>query len=501
MKTLPLLIAVLAASACNKKTPEAQPGSAAPKVTEPQPKEPVKPAPATLADMTVTSKSKDALAAFEKGRDMTDLARGPEALEPLKKAAELDPDFALAHAYLGMMTPGPEGTDHLTKAGALAGKLPDAEREWISGVQAMRGGDVPKARASFEKVLQLAPGAWRADMVLGNLANANGASDGVEAIKRFEHALSIKPDLAVAQNGLAYAYASQRNWDKAIAAAKKQVQLLPKEPNPSDTLAEILLWSGKFDESEKAFQSAIALDPKFVASWAGVGLTRAYRGDYKGAYEAYEHQKTAPEAEIRLEAYTSMAWVAAAEDKVPQALAYLDTIEKDPEAKNLPISAFGPMTRGHLLVQTGSYADATKAYATAMTRSESLPGFVKTEIVRGRSLGLLEIAALTGKPAADADKLLSVIDDAVKASPDDVSLRDLGLWAHGLATWGKTGAKDAVPELAKCSRNAVACRFDLMRAQRKAGDTAGAAATAKEIIDTPRRDEVVVYIRTRAAKP
>ena len=49
-------------------------------------------------------------------------------------------------------------------------------------------------------------------------------------------------------------------------------------------------------------------------------------------------------------------------------------------------------------------------------------------------------------------------------------------------------------------RNLVPCRADLARAQRKAGDAAAADATEKEIVETPRRDEVVAYVRSRLVK-
>src|SRR5262245_40727321 len=61
------------------------------------------------AEISITSKSPDAVEAFKKGRKLAENIRQAEAAEDFKKAIERDPDFALAHAYLGAATPGVEG--------------------------------------------------------------------------------------------------------------------------------------------------------------------------------------------------------------------------------------------------------------------------------------------------------------------------------------------------------------------------------------------------------
>src|SRR5690242_5121103 len=69
-------------------------------------------APAPLKEMTVTTKSPDARAAYEQGRDLVENARMGEAAAPLKKALELDPSFALAHAAMASVVQGDERNHH-----------------------------------------------------------------------------------------------------------------------------------------------------------------------------------------------------------------------------------------------------------------------------------------------------------------------------------------------------------------------------------------------------
>jgi hypothetical protein len=245
----------------------------------------------------------------------------------------------------------------------------------------------------------------------------------------------------------------------------------------------------------------VALEPKFVLAWDGIAIARAYRGDYKGAYEAYEKQKAGalvpPE---KFGAMVSTALIAFAEDKLPQALAGFDAIEKDPEAKNLPIYAFGALSRAFVLTQAGKAADATKWYATALQRSEALAGGLRLNLQRGHRLGVLRNAVLSGKPAADADKLVAAAQQDLDKHADDKRLQSEVAYARGLAAWAKSGPKDAIAELSKCDPEVVVCRFDLAAAQRKTGDAAGADATEKALREAPRRDAAFMFIWTHLGK-
>src|SRR5262249_31707768 len=72
--------------------------------------------------VTVTSMSPDAVAAFHEARDLLDNVRVAEGAAGMKRAIEIDADFALAHAYLGSVTPGAEGLKELETANRLAAK-------------------------------------------------------------------------------------------------------------------------------------------------------------------------------------------------------------------------------------------------------------------------------------------------------------------------------------------------------------------------------------------
>ena len=74
-------------------------------------------------------------------------------------------------------------------------------------------------------------------------------------------------------------------------------------------------------------------------------------------------------------------------------------------------------------------------------------------------IGLLRIATYSGKPAADANKLLANLEDEAKADGNSPTAQSYLAHAKGLMAWS-----------AKCDAANTACRFDLATAQRKSGD-------------------------------
>ncbi len=512
MRTLSIFAAVLAVSCGGKKadddkgSPQPKPTSSdktTPDKTTPPPDKgsgggatPDKPADPAKAGATVpvTSKSPDAIKEFEAGRDLVDNDRNAEAIDHFKKAIAADADFAQAHAYLGIATPGPDGMTELDKAKTLAAKLPEPERLLIEAAQAGRNGKHADMIAAYTKMADLAPADWRVWMTLGNDANERG--DNAKAIKMFEKALAIKADLGLAHDGLAYAHAGLREWDAAIAAAKKQIELTPKQPSPQDTLGEMLLLAGKYEDAEKAFKAALEVEPKYIIAWQGIALSRGYRGDWKGAFEANEsHNTNAPDTEGSVNIIRDGAWLAFAAGDLDDAIKRFDVVESDAEAKKVPAFAFAALDRGEMLLLAGKNADAVKWLETGGKRREGMPGFSKHLIAREHAIGVLRLAALTAKPDEKTDKMLAGLDQNATAGGDPTS-QSYAAWGHGLAAWAKTGAKDAVADLSKCRVQLLGCRFDLAAAQRKAGDTAGADATEKQIREAPQREASAVYFVT-----
>jgi len=69
------------------------------------------------------------------------------------------------------------------------------------------------------------------------------------AIVMFERVMQIDPRFADAWNEAAYCYAKQGNFDKAFADIKRYTELVPNEPNPQDSFAEISRMAGRFEDA------------------------------------------------------------------------------------------------------------------------------------------------------------------------------------------------------------------------------------------------------------
>jgi tetratricopeptide (TPR) repeat protein len=118
----------------------------------------------------VTTKSPEALAAFERGRTLQENFRMKDAIVAYDEALALDPDFATAHAYRADGREGNDGLEELRKAAKLAATHPEAERLSIEAMVAMREGDLPKSKELWGQAVTLAPDDWRAHQQLGMYA-------------------------------------------------------------------------------------------------------------------------------------------------------------------------------------------------------------------------------------------------------------------------------------------------------------------------------------------
>jgi Tfp pilus assembly protein PilF len=103
----------------------------------------------------------------------------------------------------------------------------------------------------------------------------------------FERALALDKNYPAALNDLGYAYARNREFAEAFAAMERYVAVLPKEPNPHDSYAELLRMAGRFDAALEHYRAALKIDPDFVSSQLGLGDTYALMGDEVQARSEY----------------------------------------------------------------------------------------------------------------------------------------------------------------------------------------------------------------------
>jgi tetratricopeptide (TPR) repeat protein len=244
--------------------------------------------PATEKDpgITVTTSSPEARELFAAGLARCQTLHLREGFQLWRKAAQVDPDFALVHILLSNFSPDPaERVAERDKALASRSHVSAEEQlviDWLSN--SSQGHFVPAIQAMNTALDQYKDHkmlVWLAGMWLDE------QHQWTRAAQMYEQALKLDPTFADAWNSLAYCYASSGDFDKASAAMQRYMQLLPDQANPHDTYGDILLLAGKFDEAMEQYRTALKLDPGFVESERGIADTLALMGEESRARQEY----------------------------------------------------------------------------------------------------------------------------------------------------------------------------------------------------------------------
>ncbi len=243
--------------------------------------------PAAMRTLPVTTASAKARDLYEKAMSDYENLYLERANVGWRAAAQADPNFALAQAWIAFNSRNPaEAGAARDKAKALASKVTPGERlmiQWITNVQE---NNFIAGIADMNDMLAMYPKDKRLLYLAGNWLMAENGNQ--QAQKMFERALAIDKKYPAALNDLAYCHARNREFDKALATMERYVALLPREPNPQDSYAEILRMAGNFDSALEHYRAALKIDPDFVYSQLGLADTYALKGDQARARAEYD---------------------------------------------------------------------------------------------------------------------------------------------------------------------------------------------------------------------
>jgi tetratricopeptide (TPR) repeat protein len=315
------------------------------------------------AKVPITTTSDQARNEFLLGRDLSERLLGQESLQHFDKAIALDPDFASAElALANNAATAKDFFDHQKKAMSLVGKVSEGEKLLILANEAAANGDVTKQKDCLEKLVAAYPNDERAQF---NLANYYfGQQELEQAVEHYKKATELAPTYSPAYNILGYAYRQQGNYVDAEQAFKKYIELIPKDPNPYDSYAELLLKMGRFDDSLVQYHKALSIDPYFIPSHFGIAADEMYLGKPREA--TAELQRMAEQARNdgeRRTAFFCMAVVAADRGKMDQALQAMDKEYEVAEKKNDVASMAADLqAKGNILVEIPNYDEAKRQF-------------------------------------------------------------------------------------------------------------------------------------------
>jgi tetratricopeptide (TPR) repeat protein len=353
-----LVAAGVAGSACAKKE------AAAPVAA-------TQPTPVNREKIPVTTASADAKAEFLQGRDLAEKLRITDSHAHFEKAASLDPNFALAELNLSGTAPtGKEFFEHLGKAVSLADKASNGEKLLILATEAGANNNPAKQKEYLDQLVAAYPNDERAHFNLGGYYF--GQQDYPQAIEHYRKATEIAPTYSSAWNILGYAYRQNVDYPNAEKAFQKYIELIPGDPNPYDSYAELLLKEGKFDDSITQYRKALAIDPNFLASHQGIGADLMYMGkpDEAAAELANISKKARNDGESRL-ALFALTVLHVDGGKMGQALADVEKQKALGQKTNdVPAMAGDLQLKGNILLEMGKAAEARTAFENALKTIE-----------------------------------------------------------------------------------------------------------------------------------
>ncbi len=237
----------------------------------------------TVAEkIPITTASEEARHAFMKGRDLQERLRGTDAHEYFQQAVELDPDFAWAHLLAGFTgSTAQEFFDSLERAVAAAEKASEAERHLILATNAGVKGDPEGQREHLTRLIEAYPRDERAHLAMAGYYF--GRQEWDTAVEHYQHAIDIDPDFSQPYNQKGYAHRFLGDLDAAEASFQKYIELIPDDPNPYDSYAELLMKMGRFEESIENYRRALGADQNFVASYVGIANNQMFLGQTEEA--------------------------------------------------------------------------------------------------------------------------------------------------------------------------------------------------------------------------
>lgn len=181
-----------------------------------------------------TTPSLEALKAFSSGIQVINTGGSDAAIPFFKRAIELDPKFAIAYAYLGIMEndilePG-KAVEYQRKAYELRERTSEVEKYSISATYEMQAtGNLEKAIDECQLWIQAYPRAFHPhDLLAGAILPVIGQYQ--EAARQASEAIRLNPDFPIAYAQRMFAEISSNRIDEAQATYAQAVHRKLKNP-------------------------------------------------------------------------------------------------------------------------------------------------------------------------------------------------------------------------------------------------------------------------------
>ena len=208
--------------------------------------------------------------------------RFDKAAAALSRALATDPGNATVSRMLAIAS---IEIEDYQRAAALLAADSDRERDpslqYAYGLALVRGDRAAEAEAIFSRLLTDHANTPELSVVLGHAYAQQGNYEA--AIEALQRALQLKPDVADANNALGLIYLKQGRLPEAETALRAEVAAYPANIKARERLATVLDLLGRADQAAVELRTVLAAKPDFANAQYLLGKILLGRGDTEQA--------------------------------------------------------------------------------------------------------------------------------------------------------------------------------------------------------------------------
>ena len=248
---------------------------------------------ALFGSLPIATRSDEARKLIEKAIDQYENVLLDQSVDSAHKATLKDSHSALAYAIWSYAAnrnqPLPEA---MQRAKALAPKATPDERLFVNWLLDVQQGDNIAAIETMNDLLSRFPEDKHVLYFTSEWLYLQEDYDRSRPM--MEKILRIDPNFPPALNMLGYTYMLGSDPDpaKAISYLKRYAASAPNQPNPEDSLGEILRFAGDDQGSLEHYAAALKIITNFITSQYGLGDTCTLMGGYARARVEYDKAVT-----------------------------------------------------------------------------------------------------------------------------------------------------------------------------------------------------------------
>ena len=239
------------------------------------------------AVVALPAQESPAAAAFREGATAQQRGNLERAVEAYRRAIQIDPQFAEAHANLGavLARAGRYEEAILSNERALTIKPGLTAARLNLGLAHYRAGALAAAADAFQDVHAREPSMLQARQLLGLVLVELGRD--VDAIPHLEASIQAAPDEAAVLFALGRAY-SRRDDPRADMIAERLAKVPDGQALWHQLRGLVLQRDDRHQDALEAFNAAAALNGALPQLSVNIGVSRLALGDRDGARRAFE---------------------------------------------------------------------------------------------------------------------------------------------------------------------------------------------------------------------